>query len=145
MNQSNFSNSNSSDILKPQDEILAMISSEMDTVLDQAEGRDAEITALKEQLSLLQSQQSSTQKNNINSSESTNQIIALLKKQIDTLEQDKRNSLGADKVQNELIEQQQLDILSLKNELKSRDKQFKLLQAQFKNIMNKIQGKSGKI
>ena len=117
----------------------------MDTVLDQAEERDAEITALKEQLSLLQSQQSSTQKNNINSSENTNQIIALLEKQIDTLEQDKRNALGADKVQNELIEQQQLDIMSLKDELKSRDKQFKQLQTQFKKIMDKIQGKSGKI
>ena len=114
----------------------------MNTVRDRGQERDAEIKFLKERLNSMQSQQRSTMQSNVNSSESTNQLIALLKMQIDTLEKDKRDALKEDNAQNELIEKQQLDIQSLKKELKNRAMQFKSLQAQFTEIMSKLQQKT---
>ncbi len=117
---------------------IAMVSTEMNNLRQQASTRDEQVEHLKKKLESLLNQKASAKKQGINTTQSSNTVIALLKEQIKELEAAKSLAISEDNAQNTLIEQQQDDIDSLKEELRNKDKQINSLQEQFNKILGKI-------
>ena len=112
---------------------------------DDLQSRDQQIDALKAKLEALLDQQNSNEDMNAPGSESTRELLALLRLRIEQLEDEKRQSLAEDQRQNLVIEklterdsQSQEQIEALEQKLDESDKRFGKLKRQFDAIMEKL-------
>ena len=117
---------------------------------DDLRSRDQQIDELKAKLEALLEQQNDNRGMTGPGSESTDELVALLREQIKQLEEEKRLSLEEDKRQNLVIEklterdtQNQEQIQALEEKLDESDKRFGKLKRQFDAIMKKLGMNSG--
>ncbi|WP_413746745.1 hypothetical protein [Synechococcus sp. MIT S9507] len=117
---------------------------------DDLRSRDQQIDELKAKLEALLEQQNDNTSMTGPGSESTDELVALLREQIKQLEEEKRLSLEEDKRQNLVIEklterdtQNQEQIQALEEKLDESDKRFGKLKRQFDAIMKKLGMNSG--
>ena len=117
---------------------------------DDLRSRDQQIDELKAKLEALLEQQNDNTGMTGPGSESTDELVALLREQIKQLEEEKRLSLEEDKRQNLVIEklterdtQNQEQIQALEEKLDESDKRFGKLKRQFDAIMKKLGMNSG--
>ena len=117
---------------------------------DDLRSRDQQIDELKAKLEALLEQQNDNTGMTGPGSESTDELVALLREQIKQLEEEKRLSLEEDKRQNLVIEklterdtQNQEQIQALEENLDESDKRFGKLKRQFDAIMKKLGMNSG--
>ena len=117
---------------------------------DDLRSRDQQIDELKAKLEALLEQQNDHKGMTGPGSESTDELVALLREQIKQLEEEKRLSLEEDKRQNLVIEklterdtQNQEQIQALEEKLDESDKRFGKLKRQFDAIMKKLGMNSG--
>ena len=117
---------------------------------DDLRSRDQQIDELKAKLEALLEQQNDNTSMTGPGSESTDELVALLREQIKQLEEEKRLSLEEDKRQNLVIEklterdtQNQEQIQALEEKLDESDKRFGKLKRQFDAIMKKLGLNSG--
>ena len=112
---------------------------------DDLRSRDQQIDELKAKLEALLEQQNDNTSMTGPGSESTDELVALLREQIKQLEEEKRLSLEEDQRQNLVIEklterdtQNQEQIEALEDKLDESDKRFGKLKHQFDAIMKKL-------
>ena len=117
---------------------------------DDLRSRDQQIDELKAKLEALLEQQNDNRGMAGSGSESTDELVALLREQIKQLEEEKRLSLEEDQRQNLVIEklterdtQNQEQIQALEEKLDESDKRFGKLKRQFDAIMKKLGMNSG--
>ena len=117
---------------------------------DDLRSRDQQIDELKAKLEALLEQQNDNTGMTGPGSESTDELVALLREQIKQLEEEKRSSLEEDQRQNLVIEklterdtQNQEQIQALEEKLDESDKRFGKLKRQFDAIMKKLGMNSG--
>ena len=117
---------------------------------DDLRSRDQQIDELKAKLEALLEQQNDNTSMTGPGSESTDELVALLREQIKQLEEEKRLSLEEDQRQNLVIEklterdtQNQEQIQALEENLDESDKRFGKLKRQFDAIMKKLGMNSG--
>ena len=117
---------------------------------DDLRSRDQQIDELKAKLEALLEQQTDNRGMTGPGSESTDELVALLREQIKQLEEEKRLSLEEDQRQNLVIEklterdtQNQEQIQALEEKLDESDKRFGKLKRQFDAIMKKLGMNSG--
>lgn len=117
---------------------------------DDLRSRDQQIDELKAKLEALLEQQNDNTGMTGPGSESTDELVALLREQIKQLEEEKRLSLEEDQRQNLVIEklterdtQNQEQIQALEEKLDESDKRFGKLKRQFDAIMKKLGMNSG--
>tara|TARA_B100000925_G_scaffold198791_1_gene150569 strand:+ start:80 stop:475 length:396 start_codon:yes stop_codon:yes gene_type:complete len=117
---------------------------------DDLRSRDQQIDELKAKLEALLEQQNDNRGMTGPGSESTDELVALLREQIKQLEEEKRLSLEEDQRQNLVIEklterdtQNQEQIQALEEKLDESDKRFGKLKRQFDAIMKKLGMNSG--
>ena len=117
---------------------------------DDLRSRDQQIDELKAKLEALLEQQNDNTSMTGPGSESTDELVALLREQIKQLEEEKRLSLEEDQRQNLVIEklterdtQNQEQIQALEEKLDESDKRFGKLKRQFDAIMKKLGMNSG--
>ena len=117
---------------------------------DDLRSRDQQIDELKAKLEALLQQQNDNKGMTGPGSESTDELVALLREQIKQLEEEKRLSLEEDQRQNLVIEklterdtQNQEQIQALEEKLDESDKRFGKLKRQFDAIMKKLGMNSG--
>ena len=117
---------------------------------DDLRSRDQQIDELKAKLEALLEQQNDNTGMTGPGSESTDELVALLREQIKQLEEEKRLSLEEDQRQNLVIEklterdtQNQEQIQALEENLDESDKRFGKLKRQFDAIMKKLGMNSG--
>ena len=117
---------------------------------DDLRSRDQQIDELKAKLEALLEQQNDNKGMTGPGSESTDELVALLREQIKQLEEEKRLSLEEDQRQNLVIEklterdtQNQEQIQALEEKLDESDKRFGKLKRQFDAIMKKLGMNSG--
>ena len=117
---------------------------------DDLRSRDQQIDELKAKLEALLEQQNDNKGMTGPGSESTDELVALLREQIKQLEEEKRLSLEEDQRQNLVIEklterdtQNQEQIQALEEKLDESDKRFGKLKRQFDAIMKRLGMNSG--
>ncbi|WP_413403577.1 MULTISPECIES: hypothetical protein [unclassified Synechococcus] len=117
---------------------------------DDLRSRDQQIDELKAKLEALLEQQNDNTGMTGPGSESTDELVALLREQIKQLEEEKRLSLEEDQRQNLVIKklterdtQNQEQIQALEENLDESDKRFGKLKRQFDAIMKKLGMNSG--
>ena len=117
---------------------------------DDLRSRDQQIDELKAKLEALLEQQNDNKGMTGPGSESTDELVTLLREQIKQLEEEKRLSLEEDQRQNLVIEklterdtQNQEQIQALEEKLDESDKRFGKLKRQFDAIMKKLGMNSG--
>ena len=118
---------------------LSEMGGNLDALQSDVELRDEQIEALQRKLdALINGESANQQQGDSIASESTMQLITMLKEQINQLEEEKKASDAEDQKQNDLIAAQESKLTAQQDKLTNQENEIKSLRQSLVNVMAKL-------